>query len=102
MTISTMYSEPVTPPPSPTLYPTPSVPPARTIKKTLYIFTEQFEVDVPQDMDVYEALRRWYPSLYEAVLEEEAEMRRIQDEADDLDDYEEFWNQVDYREWIED
>lgn len=51
----------------------PLLAPSRTklTKRTIYVFETEFQVDLPEEYDIYEGLRRWYPILYKVVIAEE-------------------------------
>jgi hypothetical protein len=92
------FSVPVTPPPSPMMGPlvaplAPSAPPAIYTKRHITVNDRTYEVELPHDYDIYEGLRRWYPALYEAVMEEERYVEQIA-----LDNYEAAWAHYDYLE----
>lgn len=98
---------PTTPPSSPVL-PIPSAPPAIFTNRSVYVNGAEYIVEIPEDFDIYEGLRRWYPSLYHAVLEEENEIRyetELMNQNEDIiteEDYEAAINHMDYLEWLYD
>lgn len=68
----------------------PSKPPTRKI----IVFGKEFEVAIPQDYDIYEGLRRWYPGLYNIVLKEDELIRateEYEEEPLNEENYEEMW-----------
>jgi hypothetical protein len=95
---------PVTPPSTPVVAPAPapSAPPAIMTTRKILIKGQEFNIEMPEFFDIYEGLRHWYPNLYEAVLEEDEEIRN----NDDIDynpteqDIEEMWAHYDYLEWL--
>lgn len=86
--------------------PEPSAPPAEMAFRTITVYGVIYHVDLPVGIDIYEGLRRWYPSLYDAALEEEAEMRAEQynltTEMPTEEDIEDAWAHQDYLEWLYD
>ncbi len=91
------------PPPTPLLAPSPSAPPAIMHMRVVHVWDMEYHVHLPHDMDIYEGLRRWYPDLYQAVLEEEMMIRGepstpklTEEEVDDA------WAKYDYLEWLSD
>jgi len=70
--------------------------------RKIFVKGQEYNVEIPEFFDVYEGLRRWYPSLYAAVLEEEEEMRySYETETDPAEqDIEEMWAHYDYLEWL--
>ena len=86
--------------------PEPSAPPAAMAFRTIYVYGVYYHVDLPVGYDIYEGLRRWYPALYDAVIEEEDEINAEQynttTELPTSDDVEEAWAHQDYLEWLYD
>jgi hypothetical protein len=86
--------------------PEPSAPPAEMAFQTIYVYGAIYHVDLPVGFDIYEGLRRWYPSLYEAVIEEETEIRMqdipLSNELPTDEDVEKMWDHYDYLEWLYD
>ena len=93
------------PPPSPHLLirPEPSAPPAIMNMRVIHIWDQEFYVDIPEGFDIYEGLRRWYPDLHEAVMEEENLVRGTPSTPKMTDEeVEEAWAKYDYLEWLSD
>jgi len=88
------------PMPKPSAHPTPkpSAPPAEMAIRTICIYGVIYNVDLPVGFDIYEGLRRWYPALYEAVIEEQTMWKETP--ANQLTDEEEdaMWDEYDYLE----
>lgn len=96
---------PNTPPSSPNILPNQnnSSIPELQIKRKIYVYDEEYEIELPENFDIYEGLRIWYPSLYKAVLEEEDHMRNnFEYNQNEEIDYEAAWDHYDYLEWIHD
>ncbi len=77
------------------------------MERTIYVWGEQYTVQIPPNYDIYEGLRRWYPSLYEAVIQEEKLFRQEELMEEELlkqevyeDDDELVWAHQDYLEWL--
>ncbi len=77
----------------------PAINPPMPTRK-IVIFGREFEVALPEGYDIYEGLRRWYPSLYNIVLIED-KMNREEEEYEE-DDYEAMWAEFDYNEAMND
>jgi hypothetical protein len=90
-------------PPQPSA-PQPSAPQCVYVSRNIYVNGNNHHVLIPEEFDIYEGLRQWYPNLYEAVMEEEANIRYEQyiptEETLTEEDYEEAWAQLDYLEWL--
>ena len=90
----------IVPPASPAP-PKPSAPAAEMATRTICIYGVIYNIDLPVGFDIYEGLRRWYPALYEAVIEEQAvwdktyipTTNQLTDEEEDA-----MWEQYDYLE----
>lgn len=60
-------------------------------------------MELPADFDIYEGLRRWYPTLYRAVMEEDQLIRgdpstpKLSEE-----EMEEAWARYEYLEYLSD
>ena len=101
---------PSAPPSSPALmsFPEPSAPPAITYTRTIYVWDQEYKVEIPEGFDIYEGLRLSYPELYTAVINEENTMRNtypILEEDQDLvteEDIEAAWAHYDYLEYLYD
>ena len=71
--------------------------------RVIHVWDQEFCVGIPEGFDVYEGLRKWYPSLYEMAMEEENFVRgspatpKMTDEEVD-----EAWAKYDYMEWLSD
>ena len=78
--------------------PAPSAPQATMVNRTIIINNDSYMVELPQEFDIYEGLRIWYPTLYEMVLEE-MESERSSNSEHSQDDA---WAQYDYLEWLYD
>ena len=95
---------PVTPHSTPVVAPAPepSAPPAIMTTRKIFVKGQEYHVEIPEFFDIYEGLRRWYPGLYDAVIEEENEIRNSYEEETDPteQDIEEMWAHYDYLEWL--
>jgi hypothetical protein len=94
---------PSTPPASPMMMP--SAPPTLMSMRSIYINNQLFQVEIPEEFDIYEGLRHWYPSLYSAVLEEHYENHQNIVSADEVfteEEMEEMWGHYDYLEYLYD
>jgi hypothetical protein len=69
-------------------------------KRKIVVFGKEFEVEMPEEYDIYEGLRKWYPGLYNIVLIED-KINREKDQYEE-DDYEEMWAEFDYMEALQD
>ena len=81
--------------------PKPSAPPAEMTTRTICVYDKFYNIELPVGFDIYEGLRRWYPALYEAVIEEQAAWDKTYIPAtNQLTDEEEdaMWDQYDYLE----
>lgn len=93
----------IVPPALPVLLmpPKPSAPAAEMATRTICVYGVIYNIDLPVGFDIYEGLRRWYPALYEAVIEEQAvwdktcipTTNQLTDEEEDA-----MWEQYDYLE----
>ena len=83
--------------------PIPSAPPADMTTRTICVRGQEYNIELPEGFDIYEGLRRWFPSLYKAVLEEQEEIH-YNDQYDDStdEDNEAAWAHYDYLEWLYD
>jgi hypothetical protein len=94
-----------TPHPTPVLAaaPPPTAPPAELISQTICVWDMMYRVEIPVGFDIYEGLRKWYPSLYAAVMEEE---RLIRGEPSTPkmteEEVEAAWAQYEYLEYLSD
>jgi hypothetical protein len=109
--VQTHTDIPVTPPSSPQLMasPTPSAPPAIMTLRTIHVWNNVYNVLIPQDFDIYEGLRMFYPNLYTEVLKEDNYYRENQDihhtdnsynEITTDEDIEAAWAHYDYLEYL--
>ena len=88
-------------PPAPVAPLKPSAPPAEMTTRTICVYDKIYNIDLPVGFDIYEGLRRWYPALYEAVIEEQAAWDKTYIPAtNQLTDEEEdaMWDHYDYLE----
>jgi argonaute-like protein implicated in RNA metabolism and viral defense len=67
-------------------------------ERTITVWGEEYKVSLPPGYDIYEGLRRWYPSLYEAVIEKEQAEKYYEEYYEK--DMELFWAHQDYLEWL--
>jgi hypothetical protein len=83
-----------------------SAPECVYISRNIIINGDNHHILLPEEFDIYEGLRLWYPNLYEAVMEEETNIRYQEDipteETLTEEDYEEAWAHLDYLEWLRD
>ena len=87
------------------LMPKPSAPPAEMTTRTICVYGVIYNVELPMGFDIYEGLRRWYPALYEAVIEEQTMWKETYiPSTNELTDEEEdaIWNHYDYLESLSD
>lgn len=83
--------------------PAPSAPPAVMTLRRIYIWDQEYLLEIPEGFDIYEGLRRWYPELYEAVMEEENLVRGTPATPKMTDEeVEAAWAKYDYLEWLSD
>lgn len=68
--------------------------------RTITVWNNSYQVNLPEEIDIYEGLRLLYPNLYKEMCEE-IEAQRIEAANDELD-CEEAWNHYDYLEWFYD
>lgn len=93
------------PPPTPQMppRPEPSAPPAIMNMRVIHVWDQEFYVDIPEGFDIYEGLRRWYPDLYDAVIEEDYLVRGTPATPKMTDEeVEAAWAKYDYLEWLSD
>ena len=71
--------------------------------RTIYVWGQEYHVEIPSDFDIYEGLRRWYPALYKAVVEED-EMIRAEPSTPSLteEEMEAAWARYEYLEYLSD
>ena len=87
---------------APLMRPEPSAPLAVMTTRTISVWNHEYTVEIPDGYDIYEGLRRWYPSLYEAAMEEEKYERSLitMEEGLTEEDIEQAWAHQDYLEWL--
>ncbi len=68
------------------------------VNRTIVVNNESYMVELPEEFDIYEGLRTWYPTLYEMVLEELDYERNHY--ADPEMSEEDAWAKYDYLEWM--
>ena len=64
-------------------------------ERIITVWGEEYRIQLPEGYDIYDGLRRWYPSLYEAVMEEEKIDSNPTEEEMEL-----VWERQDYLEWL--
>jgi hypothetical protein len=103
-----MYAQKITkaaptPHPSPVLRPAASAPLAKMTQRVVYVWDKEYVVEIPAEFDIYEGLRRWYPDLYRAVMQEE-ELIRAEPSTPPLseEEMEEAWARYEYLEYLSD
>jgi hypothetical protein len=85
------------------LAPTPSAPPAVMTLQRIQVWDQEYLLEIPEGFDIYEGLRRWYPELYDAVMEEESHVKGTPATPKMTDEeVEEAWARYDYLEWLSD
>ncbi len=83
--------------------PAPSAPPATMTLRRINVWDQEYLLELPEDFDIYEGLRRWYPALYEMVMEEESLVRGTPATPKMTEEeVEEAWAKYDYLEWLSD
>ncbi len=101
---SQQMNSPTAPPSSPVHYvvPEPTAPPAIMITRKIYVWGMEYQIAIPDCFDIYEGLRRWYPHLYSAVIEEEEHLRTLTAMEEGLteEDVDQAWAHQDYLEWL--
>jgi hypothetical protein len=90
----------------------PTAPLAEIKTQIIVVQGDKYQVEIPEGCDVYYALQRWYPSLYEALMEEGCTNGEtlsscypelpIYEETMTEDDNEDAWAHYDYLEWLYD
>jgi hypothetical protein len=94
-------TNPATPPPSPQF----QSQGFRSITdlRTVYIYDKEYTIEIPENYDIYEGLRLYYPELYNLTLEEETQSRLdyTQDRLTE-EDCEAAWDHFDYLEYLYD
>ena len=67
------------------------------------MWDKEYVVEIPAEFDIYEGLRRWYPDLYRAVMQEE-ELIRAEPSTPPLseEEMEEAWARYEYLEYLSD
>ena len=85
------------------LTPTPTAPPCTMGRRTIYVWDQEYHVELPSDFDIYEGLRRWYPALYTAVMEEDELIRGTPSTVQlTEEEMEEAWARYEYLEYLSD
>ena len=67
--------------------------------RSIYVWGEEYQIQLPSGFDIYEGLRIWYPSLYIEVIKEEYAENNQKDNLDE-DDVEAAWSHYEYLEWL--
>jgi hypothetical protein len=83
---------PQNPPPSPVL----SI--MTEEERIITVWGEEYRIQLPSGYDIYDGLRRWYPSLYEAVIQEE-KLEKMESSVEEYE-MELAWDHQDYLEWL--
>jgi len=70
----------------------------KQVTRYITVYNTAFRVEVPKNYSVDHALERYYPNLYQIMVQEA-------DENDDYygpsyEDYDELWDRLDYQEWM--
>jgi hypothetical protein len=108
-TVAPKVQEPIAP------HPSPSAPPAVMQTRTICVWGTPYQVEMPEEYDIYEGLRLWYPNLYIEVCAEMESDRNsttifscnlykedcIHQQISDQE-YEEMWAHYDLLEWLYD
>lgn len=67
----------------------------------VHVYDQTFVVRVPSVEAPCDAIQRWYPNLYQLLLQEEADYAVSDDYwSPSHEDYEEMWDRLDYQEWM--
>ena len=69
--------------------------------RNIVIWNSDFTVEIPENMDIYEGLRLYYPELYNEVINEE-EFNRQQTISLSHEDEDNYMDYLDYLEWMYD
>ena len=77
------------------------IPTTIMVARTIYVWDVEHHVFLPQDIDIYEGLRLWYPALHAAVMDEENWLAATPPEPTE-EEAEEAWAHYDYLEWLQD
>jgi hypothetical protein len=80
----------------------PTAPLAEIKTQIIVVQGDKYQVEIPEGCDIYYALQRWYPSLYEALMEEGCPELPIYEETMTENDIEDAWAHYDYLEWLYD
>jgi hypothetical protein len=70
------------------------------VSRNIYVNGSNHQVLIPEECDIYEGLRLWYPEIYTAVMEEKNEMYIKNTLTEDY--IEAVWSHLDYLEWLYD
>ena len=65
------------------------------VPHTIYVLGVAYGVELPKDCDLYNGLQRWYPDIFELVIQEDKLTN-----TDLYDTIEATWDQIDYQEWL--
>ena len=65
------------------------------VPHTIYVVGIAYCVELPKDCDLYDGLQRWYPDIFELVIQEDKMTN-----TDIYDTIEAAWDQADYQEWL--
>jgi len=63
--------------------------------RTIWIWEQEHTVQLPEDFDIYQGLRLFYPDLYQEVLKEQEYINYQQEIENEIID-----NYLDYQEWL--
>ena len=73
---------------------------SRMTTRYVTVYDEPFPVRMPAGYNLYEGLQRWYPNLYQIVIQEDLENDFNYHPSHE--DYDELWDRMDYMEWMSD
>ena len=69
----------------------------------IHVYDQTFVVRIPSQEATYDAIQRLYPTLYQLILQEDADYAVSDDYwGPSHEDYEEMWDRLDYQEWVRD
>lgn len=77
-------------------------PKPKMITHTVYVWEEPHQVKLPQNIDLFEGIKQFYPNLYQEI-EREKEYYALEEEYEkenEKEAVEEFWAHQDYLEWL--
>ena len=77
----------------------------KPVTRYVTVYDEPFKVLLPRHIPLHEGLRRWYPKLYELVMQEDEQ--QIYDETtlhgdEEDDDGFTYWDRLECMEWMYD